>query len=217
MCPTGKQSCLITVDVDFSIDCYVQNSRPLINLTWVLYQESQILPSVYTFDTSNNLTFTSQATVKYSFPQLSMLNVFVCQASGLQHNLITDRESAILIDRVFDYTAISSSTMRRIEVHSTMILHCSNQESSPFVWKLLVPGTELWSTILYNIPSFTTSVKSLQNDFELDGNGSLVVGSTNVQHEGLYVCIYNNDGREDVKVYEVEVYGKRIVLSITLK
>lgn len=215
VCPAGQQSCLMTVNASAPIGCFVQNTRPLINLTWIslLFEGGRILPSVYSSVNFDNITFTSHAAVIYPLSQLSLLNVFVCQASSIPLDLIKDRESSILIDKVVDYAATGSPTIRYVEVHFTMRLPCSNTNDTVFIWKKLVSGTGLWSTILYNIPSPNAYMGSYQADFEVDNEGSLIIKSVSTKHEGLYVCIHNNDGIDDVTLYEVEVYGKFVKLK----
>lgn len=213
LCPSGQQFCSIAVDACVSVGCFVQNTRPPVKLTWISFEGGRILPSVYDYITLDNITFTSKATLSCASPQLSSLNVFVCQSSSIPRDLIMDQESSILIDKPFNYTVVGSVTVKYIEVLSTMALPCFNKNDTVFIWKKLNTGTDLWSAILYNIPPPRAFMESYFSDFEVDNEGSLMVKSVDIEHEGLYACIHNK-GRKQVKLYDVKTYGKFATINV---
>ncbi|PIK52554.1 hypothetical protein BSL78_10544 [Apostichopus japonicus] len=208
MCSDSHKACLKSLDSDTTLDCSIEKTRPPVNLTWVSrsLERNQTLESRYNVITQDNVTYTSSATVKFSLTQWHLLTLFVCQASSLPSDLMQEKESYVLIDKIVNYTAVAIPTTKHIAKHSLMKLACTDTNGGMFVWKQRPAGQRYWSNIIFYIPPPNSVTESYSSEFELDEDGRLFITKTESWHEGLYACIHNKDSDEAVELYDVKIY-----------
>ncbi|PIK41886.1 hypothetical protein BSL78_21260 [Apostichopus japonicus] len=185
------------------------NWRPVLRqLTWISrsLERNRTLASRYNVITQDNVTYTSSATVIFSLKQWHLLTLFVCQASSLPPDLMQEKESFVLIDKIINYTAVAFPTTKHIAKHSLMKLACTDTNDGMFVWKQRPAGQRYWSNILFHIPPPNSVTESYSSEFELDKDGKLSIRPIESWHEGLYVCIHKKDSYEVVVLYDVKIY-----------
>ncbi|XP_071852014.1 uncharacterized protein [Apostichopus japonicus] len=208
VCPDSHKACLKSLDSDTTLDCSIEKTRPPVNLTWMSrsLERNQTLASRYNVITQDNVTYTSSAAVIFLLTQWHLLTLFVCQASGLPPDLMQEKESFVLIDKIVNYTAVSIPTKKHFAKHSLMKLACTDTNGGMFVWRQRPSGQRYWSNILFFIPPPNSVTESYSSEFELDEDGRLFITKSESWHEGMYVCIHNKDSDEAVVLYDVQIY-----------
>ncbi|PIK42379.1 hypothetical protein BSL78_20776 [Apostichopus japonicus] len=210
LCSDSHKACLKSLDSDTTLNCSIEKTRPSVNLTWISrsLERNRTLASRYNVITQDNVTYTSSATVIFSLTQWHLLTLFVCQASSLPPDLMQEKESFVLIDKIVNYTTVAIPTTKHIAKHSLMKLACTDTNGGMFVWKQRPSGQRYWSNILFHVPPPDSVTELYSSEFELDNNGRLFIRTTESWHEGLYVCIYNKDSYEAVVLYDVQIYDQ---------
>ncbi|XP_071851915.1 uncharacterized protein [Apostichopus japonicus] len=208
LCSDSHKACLKSLDSDTTLDCSIEKTRPPVNLTWMSrsLERNRTLPSRYNVITQDNVTYTSSATIIFSLTQWHLLTLFVCQASSLPPDLMQEKESFVLIDKIVNYTAVAIPTTKHIATHSLMKLACTDTNDGMFVWKQRLAGQRHWSNILFHIPPPKSVTESYSSEFELDKDGMLFIRTIESWHEGLYVCIHKQDSDDAVLLYDVQIY-----------
>lgn len=214
-CPKKQQVCLASVDYDQLLSCVIENSRPPTNLTWIRrFREQEVTQlSNQSSVTHNNVTYTTQVSFRWSSKLSPILSIFACRAYSVPNDIIQERESMILVDRVIDYTTVTSITDKNFEISSYVTLPCSEDGNDTVVWKKWLVEEESWSAVAVSIPSHNYSYTELySSNIKLDIKSSLSFSSVNIGQEGLYVCLYNNSLTEGLMLYNVTIYGNRTFL-----
>ncbi|PIK33437.1 putative NLR family CARD domain-containing protein 4, partial [Apostichopus japonicus] len=201
---TYGTTCVKATADSVEVNCFVRDSRPAVNLSWTLrtHGGDHILPSNYRNFTTDNVTYTSHVTAKFSFWKSSVLSLLVCLANSVPLNLV-EEENVLLIEKEMDYTSLATPIRRYLKIHSPMHLSCIDLGLNLVIWKWYLNKMLLKSVCSIFQKSNHTHNQKQGN--KLEDEGSLSLHNTLVEHEGLYACVYDNGVSGGVVLYDVLV------------
>ncbi|PIK51341.1 putative NLR family CARD domain-containing protein 4 [Apostichopus japonicus] len=202
-CEMTNNVCFKQVDKDNLFDCVVQNTRPAVELNWI--SASTTTDDITTSSVvvaENNVTYTTQSTLSYSYRHYPRLSIFTCQAFSVAPNMMAT-SSTLIIEKTFDFSSLVA-TQKYIEMHSKLDLDCTSDINySILVWKKSSRMDGIFENILYSINDGTHYFTS---GYEFGTAGNLSVSEVAVKDEGFFVCLYTNGLIEGMKLYNVSVY-----------
>lgn len=192
------------MDKDNLFDCVVQNTRPAVELNWI--SASTTTDDITTSSVvvaENNITYTTQSTLSYSYRHYPRLSIFTCQAFSVAPYMMAT-SSTLIVEKTFDFSSLVA-TQKYIEMHSKLDLDCiSDINYSILVWKKSSRMDGIFENILYSINDGTHYITS---GYEFGTSGNLSVSEVAVKYEGFFVCLYTNGLIEGMTFYNVSVYG----------
>lgn len=186
--------------------CKVERSRPPVVLTWKLRtsEEDIELESVSSND-SDSVTTSTAVGISYGGHNLSYVTMLVCDAND-QLNLLTKSQSLIIM-RNRGKPVSTEPINLTLKKSTDMKLYCSG--ASIVVWeKKLNDGSIKTLIVSYATRNFT---KIYDNDYSFGQDNSLLLYNIDIHHEGLYSCVFGNHNTDEVKIFNVSVYGKYVI------
>lgn len=188
------------------LHCVVNDSKPAVNLTFVrrtAYEDHQLTSSLSHKDRKRLHT----SAIAIDLPlQTAMVTLYVCKAKPM--NFMENDETAILVESIgFDQVAGVTPIQVFVEKGKSVHLSCSHGPTLYAVWeKQMTVKPALM--IAYSITWKEDSVNETNERFYLADGNSLMIPDVTVQDEGVYVCVTGDGILEEVKTFNITVYGR---------
>ncbi|KAJ8018910.1 NLR family CARD domain-containing protein 4 [Holothuria leucospilota] len=211
-CGNGSNNCYTELDVPF-MECSVRGVRPNISLALIARtsEGDKAIPSD-TLITQEGIGYTSSVTTRSPFHYSDSLVLLVCKASSSTEMLAND-ESTIMIQNGAVDISHREVTLQYVERGTKLEIVCANDDVGFLVWKNeLSSNNGHENVLLYAVFIGKQVTNVVQSDVILGTNGSLVIPTVDVQHEGRYTCVYGDGINNGVRVYDVVVvdFGRPI-------
>lgn len=206
--------CFKSIQSPIEFNCFLKDSRPAVTLNWSMrtVKGEDTLPSNSVITTFDNVTYTSSAITKFSFGESSYLCLLVCQTSSLALNTRKGK-SILFVDHLVDYTNLEAPVPKYVQIDSLLNLPCVDPGTHLMVWKRSGKRSKTFEILFVGLFGNVTTLESYCQECELNNDGSLAVGGTSVEHEGRYVCIYDDGIKGSLFIYDVSVIGNYMLES----
>ncbi|KAJ8019357.1 hypothetical protein HOLleu_42088 [Holothuria leucospilota] len=207
-CGNVSNNCFSKVNAPL-VECTVQGVRPNISLDLVVRtsEGDKNIPGQTTI-TQEGISYTFRVTARNVFYYTDLLALLICKASS-KTKLLANDKSIILIQNGAVDISLREATLNRVERGTKLEITCANDDVGFLVWKkksLLSDGLGGQEKVLLYANFIGEQVTEVvQSDVILGINGSLVIPTVDVQHEGRYTCVYGDGMSDDVRVYGVVV------------
>ncbi|KAJ8031733.1 NLR family CARD domain-containing protein 4 [Holothuria leucospilota] len=205
LCGNVGKNCYTELDLPF-VECTVSGVRPNISLDLIARTSDgdKALPSD-AITIEEGIGYTSSVTTRSIFHYSDWLVLLICRASSSIEILAND-ESIILIRNSAVNISQREVTPQFVERGTKLEMVCTNDDIGFLVWKQEPSSNDGHQKILlYAVFIGEQFNKVVQSDVMLGINGSLVIPTVDVQHEGRYSCVYGDGMSNDVRVYDVLV------------
>ncbi|KAJ8051095.1 NLR family CARD domain-containing protein 4 [Holothuria leucospilota] len=204
-CGNATNNCYKELDVPF-IECNVRGVRPNISLDLLARtsEGDKDIPTDTVID-QEGLGYTSSVTTRSVFYYSDLFVLFVCKAYSSTKVLAND-ESIILIQNSATDISHRDVTLQHVERGTKLEIVCANDDIGFLVWKNEPSSNDgQQKVLLYAVFIGKKVSEVVQGDAILGRNGSLVIPTIDVQHEGRYTCIYGNGLSNDARSHDVVV------------
>lgn len=197
--------CFLQLNQNDELHCVVSETRPAANLTWMarygsgdqdVLSEDVVLKS--------NERYVSKTKMFINFTESVSMVLFVCKVLG-PPGVISVPESMVFIENIDKKYHITEKEQKNIKIGSKLTLVCSQRSKLFTMWKKTNEFGN-WVTITYIYFGEEVYSKVYSPDYKLEPDGSLTVSRVEIDTEGLYMCINNDDEGEVVKTFEVLVF-----------
>ncbi|PIK55419.1 hypothetical protein BSL78_07690 [Apostichopus japonicus] len=184
--------------------CFVNKTRPLMQLSWNLRTSNDEHEVVFhTKSIQDGEVFTTLITVSESVVNYINFQLLVCKATPGEASLINE-DALLLIELHSPKVNFSEAVVENHPINKTISLPCSIDESLFFVWKRRINGTHF--KLLAHGSYGNTVCES--NQYSLKSKNALLIPFPSDELEGIYVCFYGNGTDEEMSVYNVSISGK---------
>ncbi|KAJ8051016.1 Histidine--tRNA ligase, cytoplasmic [Holothuria leucospilota] len=186
--------------------CSLHEVRPNISVSWIKRTPSGdiVIPSKE-FVSPGNVWYTSHVTSLTTIDNSSLLQLLVCKV-GRPSGLFEQDESLILVQHSDGNMSTIQPIKRRIELHTKLELSCDKTLPIFIVWKKIKSNKEE-EVLLWHAVSLGEHVSKIVNEdylFRIPGN--LQIKRIELEHEGLYVCLFGDGFSDGLTKYQVDVY-----------
>ncbi|KAJ8031734.1 NLR family CARD domain-containing protein 4 [Holothuria leucospilota] len=205
-CGNVSNICYTEVDVPL-VECTVQGARPNISLDLVATtsEGDKTIPGD-TFVNQEGIGYTTRFTARNIFHYSNLLVLLLCKASSEIEILAHDKSIVMIQNGAIDISH-REVTLQYVERGTELEIACANDDVGFLVWKNEPSSSndQQQNVLLYALFIGKQVTKVVQSDVMLGRNGSLVIPTVDVQHEGRYSCVYGDGMSNDVLVYDVVV------------
>ncbi|KAJ8048807.1 NACHT, LRR and PYD domains-containing protein 14 [Holothuria leucospilota] len=208
-----KPVCYTQLRPGSNVTCLVRDVRPAVSLTWVERFAGRDIN--LTSDTSvidNDSLFTSFSTTSSTFLYSSFLSLLVCKVNTSQRTFLP-QESVLFVENTETDLSSVAPVTTYAEQGYQLKLSCLERKSnsSLVVWKYMKERGDVF-TIISCTATFVTNISQIySDDYELEEvDGSLRLSQTEIKHDGLYQCVFENEDDRGMFVYDVIVFGMLI-------
>ncbi|KAJ8051045.1 hypothetical protein HOLleu_04467 [Holothuria leucospilota] len=192
--------------VEPSLQCSVRGIRPNITLSLLIrtvYGDKNIPNHITVIPEGEG--YTSSVTIRDVFHYSPVLALLVCKAFGLPGLLERNESTLLVLNNTVDITIVKSEQIN-IRDNKKMELNCANHDIGFAVWKKSSSSNNMdQELLLYSVIINERFTEIFDDDVSLGENISLLIHSTHVEHEGIYLCIFGDGLRDGVKAYNVTV------------
>lgn len=208
LCENVGAKCCSSLRGSSSVQCLVRGVRPNVTLTLKKRTvKGDVILSNTTLISSEGIGYTSRITTSDVFHRTSSIVLLVCQAFS-PPGMLENGETLMLTENG-NLTLQHHIRTRNLMRYSTMQLNCSDTNKGFVVWKKVISVEKMqYQLLLYSVFLEDSFTKNIAQDFSLGSNGSLVVPSADLKHEGIYICTFGDGMIDAVKVYNVTIAGK---------
>ncbi|KAJ8050450.1 hypothetical protein HOLleu_03660 [Holothuria leucospilota] len=204
-CGNNRYHCYLK-SVTPPLQCSLRGVRPKVTLQLVARTKAgdRAMSSEMSLISEGDTFFMSVATTD-PFYFSSLLALLVCKATS-PPGMLQNEESVVLINNDNRIISPENSTLTLIERNAKMELSCADDQVGFLVWeKVSEPRVENHEVILYSIFIGDRMTETIDDDFFLESYTSLIVPSSGVKHEGLYMCSFGDGLRNSVEIYNVVI------------
>lgn len=188
-------------------NCTVYDTRPIINLRWILITAHGHRNISYsTFVSRGEVGYTSSAIAKLPSGSPLLLHLLACKADGMTR-MLTKIESLVLVENGNLTLLTSVPIPKSVQIGTKVELVCLSTGSNVtyFVWKRRQPMEDMFHELCFGVLNEEEHTNIYNEELQIGVGGSLIVPEVRVEHEGLYGCI-SGDGIEDkTTVYNMTV------------
>ncbi|XP_071852944.1 uncharacterized protein [Apostichopus japonicus] len=199
-----ERVCLREIDQPAMLYCYVNDSRPAVNLTFATRTayEDHYLMSTSMFQQRKYLHTT---TIAVHLSMKTIVKFYVCKADE-PPTLMENNHSAILVLSRGGVDVAKPVNMF-VETGDTIQLNCS---FSPMLYVMWIKreSEEVDHNIAYRIMWKDYQINHTYARYSLDDENSLMIHHVTVQDEGVYGCVTGDGIQEEVKAFNITVFVK---------
>ncbi|KAJ8050648.1 NACHT, LRR and PYD domains-containing protein 14 [Holothuria leucospilota] len=202
-CSDESRVCLQRYHEKLELSCYVQDSRLMIPLRWLVRTnvEDINIPSHFTV-TNQTSFYTSTITTTNPFVYSSFVALLVCKADD-SFGLLERNQSFVLLTKSnLNHTSLNIITIY-VETGSRMELLCSLKQILFLIWQVRNQSTENDIPVIYASLMKDAFIYGYDDDYQLEWDGSLAVREVRTKHEGFYSCISGDGLTDNVMMYRV--------------
>ncbi|KAJ8017888.1 NACHT, LRR and PYD domains-containing protein 10 [Holothuria leucospilota] len=132
-----------------------------------------------------------------------MLHLLACVADSPPGVLVRNYSYILVQNTKIDWTDFEKIP-KVFERFSKMELICTEDQTSFLVWKKITSST-VTKNIMYAVVFENMVVNRVDEDYSFGRKNSLILPNINLNHKGLYACVYSNGISDGVTVYDVTV------------
>lgn len=205
-CGNGSNICYFETDTYF-LQCSVRSARPNVTLQLIARTVAgdKLIPHHMSVS-SDGFGYTTLVTTRDVFLYSPSLTLIVCKASSPPGMLENDESLMLTHKKNF---GISQEEQKSIFVqrNARVELNCTEDTTGFVVWrKFHGKKNKYFETLIFALLIGSPITITFADDIELGRNGSLIVHSATVNHEGVYVCDCGDGNHDNIAVYEVAVF-----------
>ncbi|XP_071851627.1 uncharacterized protein [Apostichopus japonicus] len=188
------------------LSCYIQGSRPPVNLTLSKITLKGPAPIETTETYTRHITlYTSASSIHLSAQHPTLFQALSCEASEPPKLLVNNYSVILLQNGPIDITQTQTST-RFGERSKILELNCNDGQITYLVWKKSKPDGSV-SNVAKAVFYGDGFVDTLSSKFNVvNGGRELLISNLAVEDEGTYVCVFGDGEMEGMRVIEVKVY-----------
>lgn len=166
------------------------------------------LLSNHTLVTSEGAGYKNIVEINNVFDYSPRLVVLVCKAFSIPGLLEKNESKILVLNALVDLKKVKPKLVS-VKQNNYLELKCSGNETGIVVWKMANASDYMEQEILvYSVNISKPFSKIIASGFTLGDNLSLLFNSTQVQHEGLYFCMFGDGLRDDLVAYNVTIVSK---------
>lgn len=205
-CQKENHFCFLELNKTSVIECVVKDARPAVSLNFVtrtVRGDKDVISQILVTEDSSK--YTSRVSTSSVFNNSTILTYLVCKAKSSK-GILKEEEAFVLIENVqFNLPKVTFIT-KFVERMSQAQLSCPQSKDYLFVWKKLSKHEGVFEILAYGVLFEMNISKTTSEEIQLLRDGSLVVEYFDVKHEGIYLCMIENDFISKTALYNVTVY-----------
>lgn len=216
-CSRDNQLCFLELGDDIDLQCYINGSRPILQLSWYLEtfgKDKEELQSSFTHSSTHGL-HKSSSTLENLELGSALLKILTCTA--YEHEFKLDRdESFLLVKRKSNVDHLNVKPVSVwFERSKPATISCLEGDFMHIVWEKSNSPSD-YNTISFGSFIGEGFVNSSTNDYLLRNTGALTIPIVEITHEGTYICTRNNGSNDSLRVYNLKVYGMQLYFSLKI-
>ncbi|PIK43145.1 hypothetical protein BSL78_20001 [Apostichopus japonicus] len=202
-----KRVCFWKIDQPVMMFCYVNDSRPAVNLTLVtrtVYGDEQLMATPL-LQQQNHL---HTSTVVMNLPIRAFVTLYVCTVNE-PPVLMENNETAILVQSSngFNSTEVKPVQMFAEKGENVNInCSCSSYNSTLYVIWIRQETEVVAHNIAYNVMWQGYWINETNDRYYITNYSNLVIPDITVKDDGIYACVTGNGIREKVTTVNITVY-----------
>lgn len=205
-CKYNETLCFRRVSKKSEIRCFVQNSRPRVEVIWIIKTKHGLQDiSLQKNFSSNGALSTSSVITTDEYIGSSLLNVLTCKAYT-PRGMLTSDESLIIVQNDKINPHFSKFLKIELQLYLRSEITCSDSQKYIVVWKHKRNIDNQYKEIVYAAYHYDTLKTTSVEEYSLGPNGSLVIGNVTRDSEGFLRCIYSDGDIIGVVSYEAVIY-----------
>lgn len=216
-CSRDNQLCFLELGDDIDLQCYINGSRPVIQLSWYLEtfgKDENELQSSFTHSSTHGV-HQSFSTLENLELGSALLKILTCRA--YEHELQLERDESFLL--VKKKSNVDHPNVKPVSVwferSKPATISCLESDFMHIVWE------KRNSLSNYNTISFGSFIGEVffsfsTNDYLLSNTGALTIPNLEINQEGTYICTRNNGSNDSLRVYNLKVYGMQLYFSLKI-
>lgn len=217
-CSNNDEICFTQITSTAILNCSVTKARPQVSLSWQKRStySDRTLPFTVTTTVEDNAESYNSLVITRPSDKLPLVSLFVCKADNIRELLDVD-ESSVVIENDHHLDVPIGVTQHYVERYFPLRLPCSGAQADVVVWKRTVDNIinnnkivtpRDMDILLITIRNWRNNfTRSYGTDFTTADDDTLLLQQTELEHQGLYVCLTSEITRTDVKMNEVIVFG----------
>ncbi|PIK36251.1 putative NACHT, LRR and PYD domains-containing protein 3-like [Apostichopus japonicus] len=218
-CSNNDEICFTQITSTAILNCSVSKTRPQVSLSWQRRStySDRTLPFTVTTTVEDNAESYNSLVITRPSDNLPLVSLLVCKADDIRELLAID-ESSVVIENDHHLDVPIGVTQHYVERYSPLRLPCSGVQADVVVWKRAVDNIinnnnkivtpRDMDILLITIRNWRNNfTRSYGTDFTTAYDDTLLLKQTELEHQGLYVCLTSEITRTDVKMNEVIVFA----------
>lgn len=202
-CVGNRDTCYIQWRPQMAVVCRIKQARPGMPLSWVVRTlEGDVQLTNMTVYTNQTNTWSTSLSLTDPFIYSSYIALLLCKPNN-PFDLLTKRESKVLIYNKQNYIPPLETKEVSIELNNRVVLPCTDSEYQLLVWEQTVGNTS--TVIIFDVLS-TGESYIVSSNYDLQ-KGNMIIHNTKSYQEGLYSCTYSDFMTEAVRSFYLVIYG----------
>lgn len=196
--------CFLEVNKPLELICSVNDTWPAFGLNWILRRaggDKNVTSKLRNL--TEDARFTFIVTTNVLANSSLMLHLLACVADSPPGVLVRNYSYILVQNTKIDWTDFEKIP-KVFERFSKMELICTEDQTSFLVWKKITSST-VTKNIMYAVVFENMVVNRVDEDYSFGRKNSLILPNINLNHKGLYACVYSNGISDGVTVYDVTV------------
>ncbi|XP_071851550.1 uncharacterized protein [Apostichopus japonicus] len=201
-CVGNRDTCYIQWRPQMAVVCRIKQARPGMPLSWVVRTpEGDVQLTNMTVYTNQTNTWSTSLSLTDPFIYSSYIALLLCKPND-PFDLLTKRESKVLIHNKQNYIPPLETKEVSIELNNRVVLPCTDSEYQLLVWEQTVGNTS--TVIIFDVLS-TGESYIVSSNYDLQ-EGNMIIHNTKSNQEGLYSCTYSDFMTEAVRSFYLVIY-----------